>query len=179
MNQDHANAVIRRFDDVAKIVARSVAVTFSFVTEQDDAEQDARLLVLSYAGFVPGGRLAGKLIDWEQLAQGDDYQVTRLLASQLKLDLSQQYGREAAKRDRMLSLDNIPESHHPSTTFEEAMLSHLDIDQTRLDFPYLTAHYIDGLPVAAIADAEGVHRNTIGNRLTKERDVFLTGYLTR
>lgn len=49
--------------------------------------------------------------------------------------------------------------------------------QTRLDFPLLTARFVDRLTEREIAEALGVHRNTVSNRVAKERDVFLTSFL--
>lgn len=178
MDQEHANAVLSRFDDIIQTIAGSVAETYSAVTEQEDAEQDARLLVLSYAGLVPGGRHAGKLADIEQEAEGDEIRIKRILATQLKLDLYQDYGRQLAKIPQTVSIEVLPEQLHPSYSMEDAILDHIDVDQLRLDFPFLTARYLDGLTAQEVADAAGVSLRTVAYKVAKEKDVFLVHFLT-
>jgi hypothetical protein len=177
VDKELAEAVLRRFDDIICVIAGGVAETFPTVTEVEDAEQDARLLVLSYAGLVPGGRHEGTLTTIEREGEYDEIRIKRILATQLKLDLSQNYGRILHRRVPVMSSEILPEQLHPSYTMEDVILGHLDADQLRLDFPYLTARYLDGLTERQIAENQGVHRNTVSNRVAKERDVFLVNFL--
>lgn len=178
MDQAIASEALRRFDNCIKTAARNVAETFPSVTTAEDAAQEASILVLSYAGLVPGGRHAGMLAGWERITGGAEDQVKRLVANELRLDLSEMYGREYSKQEPSVPLDSLPDSRHPSVTFEDRALNRVDTEQLRLDFPYLTARYLNGLTESEIAEAEGVSRSTVTRRVAKERDVFLVNFLT-
>lgn len=177
MDEDKASRILAQYEGVVRIVAASVVENFPQVAEQEDVEQEARILLLSYAGMVPGGRHAGVMTEWEQLTDGDPDQLSRLTTNELKLDLNQMYGREADKLLPSVSADALPEHRHPSYEIEDPMLDHLDTDQLRLDFPYLTARYLDGLTETELADSLDVSRSTITRRVAKERDVFLVHFL--
>lgn len=181
MDQQQAEIVLNRFEDICQIIAGSVAETFSAVTEREDAEQDARMLVLSYAGLAPsynGLGHVGKLIDVEKECEFDTVRVKRVVATMLKHDLERMYGRQLERMPQTVSIEVLPEQLHPAYDMEAAMLSHLDEDQLKLDFPYLTARYLEGLTETELAERLEVSRSTITRKVARERDVFLVKFLT-
>jgi DNA-binding transcriptional ArsR family regulator len=175
---DEATEVIAQFEEVVQSVSATVARTFPIITEIEDVEQEARLLVLSYAGYVPGGRLAGKLNNWIYIGHGDITQVKRLLSRQLRLDLLQRYGRESNKTQGTLSLDELPEVTHPLTEYDSRTLDMIDEALIRIAFPFLASRYLDKVSEHELARRTGISQSTISRRTSEEKTSYLVKKLT-
>lgn len=173
MDHNRATEVLNRFDQVVTNVAYNLAGTFPTITTVEDAAQDARILLLSYAGFVPGGRHAGRLADIERITDGNDKRIRRLLTTQLRLDLSQDYGRETEKQMSTVSLDHLPEGSYSVFT------DRVGEDIKPKDYPYLHAHYVAGMTGAEIAEVAGVGRSTVTRRIAVEKYAFVLSYVKR
>lgn len=174
MEEIHAEAVLRRFENVIRNVSQGVAQTFAFLTELDDVTQEARILVLSYAGLVPGGRLPNELANVEAKATGDESRIKGLIANQLRLDLNQNYGREADKRMSTQSLSELSDNHSHA-----AFTDRLSEDIKPSTYPYLHAHYVRGWTGAEIAETAGVGRSTVTRRIAAEKHAFVKDYVKR
>ena len=169
-----AAQILERFERTVKLVAYGVADTFPAVTELDDTEQEARILILSYAGLVDGGRLPDQLAKAEFLSNGDESQIQRLIATQLRMDLNQIFGRERDKHLPTTPLDNIPENYLPAAfDVRESIKSDSEF---RRFYPTLAAWLLDDLTHEDIADMGTVSVRTVERHIAKEKRAYLTRY---
>lgn len=178
MDQAKSTEVLERFEPVVKMVGRALAEMFPSVTEPEDAEQDARMLILSYAGLAHsqyGRGHVGSLDELERRAKINGTSLHNLLASQLRLDLSRHYGREAEKQVPTTSLDALPENHHPSYSITDEISGDIDAEQ----YPFLYAHYHDRFTGEEIAEAANVSRRTVVRRIDKEKRTYLISYVKK
>lgn len=171
MDRERATAVIKLYDDVVIRVAATVAETFPTITTVEDATQDARLMLLSYAGLVDGGRHPGKLDQIAEQVNYDQKRISKILSTQIRLDLSQEYGRELESRLPETSLERVAETTATSDDF-------LSKDLSWEQYPYLVRHYRDRMTGQELADADGVDRATVTRRIAREKRQFLINYIT-
>lgn len=177
MDQAIATEVLSRFDNCIKTVARNVAETFPSVTTAEDAAQDASILVLSYAGLVPGGRHAGKLVDIERETGGNETRIKNILSTQLRLDLSQDYGRELEKQPMTVPLEMVHENIIPPRfDLNESLRAE---EGFRKRYPTLALWLVDDMTEEQIAEMAGVTTRTVERRIAKEKCEYLTRYARR
>lgn len=171
MSETEARATLARFDSVIRAVSAGVVERFPDL-ETDDVEQEAKMLVLSYAGFI-SGRHFGKLVDINMNAGGTESRILGITSTQLRLDLLQKYGRESDRKENTVSLDSLSEANHPGVSYDDRALDHVDEDLIRKDFPYLSLRYFDGVSERALAKQLGVSLSTISRRTSAEKESFL------
>lgn len=174
MDQDAANKMLRQYRYVIRSTALRVTRTFEPSLEFDDVLQDARVLFLSYAGFIPDGRLPGKLHEWEQLSDGNRKRTQKLVTAQLRKDLNQHYGRELDKRLWTEPLEvTSPNKLPQENSFENAVISNLtDHGALRVDFPYLARKFLDGRTEEQMAKDDGISIRTVRRRVDAEKSAI-------
>ena len=174
-----ARKVLRRFRSQVYYAARDVKARFGATVLTEDATQEARILVLSYAGVMQG-RLHGKLREWERVAGGDEPQVRALLGAQLNCDMRQLFGREAEKRGTAISLGEIAPGREPSYSPEDGWIARLDAERyVRTTYPYLAMLAYDEMGEDAIAAHTGralrsVQRGLAAERASARQDPFFS-----
>ena len=175
--EDEARHVLARFSREISWCAQVVHGRFPSIMPYEDVLQEARLLVLTYAGLTKTGRHHGRLIDMEWQAQGDDYETHRILATDLKLDLLQIIGRISESEplpttalEPLIGTRYEPSDEHD--LMEERIIKRVDfrreLPRLRKLFPYLMAHTVDGLTEAEIAEACRVHQPSVSRRIQRE-----------
>jgi hypothetical protein len=105
----------------------------------------------------------------------DEQRMRNVLTTTLRLDLVQDYGREADKRAPEYSLNNIPESKLAPIE----MNSGVSEREWLRKFPHLAARVLYGMTEDDMATAEEVSRSTIARRIATEKRQFLVEYITK
>lgn len=145
------------------------------VASTDDVRQEAGILILTYAGLLPG-RHSGKLAKFEALAEGNDARVHRLLAATLRLDLYQLFGRKLDPLSA-ISLDTLTGTKYEPSDESSSMEDQVtrkhsfarELPRLRRDYPYLIAHVIDELLEREIAAKFGVSEATVDRHIAQEK----------
>jgi hypothetical protein len=151
---------------------------------RDELEQEARVLVITYAGLLRGWH-SGKLNNWTAEAKGDEEQINLLVTNSLKMDLGQILGRQLQKGDRLVSLDLMleqgidPADNH----WEDRVTDHIDNRSQgrryRELYPTLARNVLDGFTQEEIAEADGVDARTVRRHIAKEKRAFLLDFVQR
>ena len=177
---DSHNAILQRFTPVIDTVIRSVQKKFKVPDcDTDDLRQEANILVLSYAGLIPGTHF-NELTVIEAKARGDFEQIDNLVSYTLKLDLSQVIRRQRGSK-KQSSLDNLIntdfEPGNPS--FEKELIN--DMDEARLlrRYPLFARNVLDGITQDKLAAELGIDERTVRRRIAGEKRSFLLTMLKR
>ncbi len=164
-----AHKVWNRFSAETRYAVQITVRTFAPSVEEADAWQEARMLVLSYAGLIQG-RLHGKLAQWEQLETSGDGNVRRLLSAQLCRDLYQIFGRQEDRSLSCMPLETLPPRRIPVTEPEDGWIAAADRDSyVRREYPNLAMSTMDELTEEEIAARTEVTDRTVRNRLAAEK----------
>jgi hypothetical protein len=163
-----AETVLSRFD---RQISRAVYQVHSLypAIDTDDIRQDANVLVITYAGLMPG-RHHGILNHWAKEVNDDEAQIRGLLAYELRLDLLRTLGPAETRRLPADSIDAMPVTRQPSYEPEAAWVDRIDLDgYVSREYPYLVLSAVDGLSEEEIADHTGEAIRTVRRRLAIER----------
>ena len=170
MDEVSAAAAVARFDNSIQWAARLSSEAFPTITAYEDAVQDASILVLSYSGYGDTGRHFGKLRQMESDVDGDAGRLQNLMAEQLRADLCQDYGREAEKRVQTISIEALPESHHPAEYYEDRIIARIDNRRELIEeYPYLSKRFLTGATEYEISEATGIPLRTVERRIAEEK----------
>lgn len=163
-----AEGILQRFNlQIGKAVRRVNDAYPSL--EHEDLMQEAKALVLSYAGVIKG-RHNGILHIWEDKAQWDENQVRGYLGYELRLDLLELVGPAEERRINTLSMDVMPLNRHPSYSPEETWISKISLEEhVRKTYPYLALRVYDQLTVQEMARRLGIGHATVERRLAVEK----------
>jgi hypothetical protein len=169
-----AETTLRRFRRPIQWAARQAAESFPSITEYEDAVQDASVLVLSYAGHGDGGVRFGKMDAMEAYVDRDEGRLQNLVAEQLRRDLKESYGRQAAKQLSTVSVDALPENRHPLVSYENGMVERMDKQRELMqEYPYLCRIYLRGETEQRIAEADDTPYRTVKYRVAAEKQKAL------
>jgi hypothetical protein len=169
-DEQQARRALRRFRSQVFLAVRGTMRRFGgYAINPDDATQEARLLVLSYAGIVHG-RLHGRLAEWERLTLGDERRTKAMLGAQLHRDMHQIFGRRVDKGEA-ISLEALPVDDEPVHTPEDGWIAHIDAERyVRREYPCLAMLAYDELPEDIIARKRGRSLRTIQRLIANERE---------
>ena len=160
---------LKRFSRQIKYAARLTVRTFRPSVPLEDAMQEASVLVITYAGLMPG-RHSGKLAQIEHDAEGDERRVQAILSAQLAKDMYQIFGRLTAKQETFTSLDNLPPRFQPNENPEDHWIAGIDHDRyIREQYPYLYMHAIENLTLDEVAKRTGEGTATVDRRIAVEK----------
>lgn len=161
--------VLIRFSNQIKRAARFAVQTFEPRVELEDAEQEAAILVVTYAGLMPGRHFC-KLRQIEREAAGDEYRVLGIVDKQLQLDILELYGRQVQKSQTTASLENLPLNAQPSDAPEDRWAARIDENfYVRQEYPYLAVVALDQMTDECIATKTGESVRTVFYKLAAER----------
>lgn len=163
-----AETVLNRFD---RQISRAVYQVHSLypAVDTDDIRQEADVLVITYAGLMPG-RHHGILRHWAKSVNDDEAQIRGLLAYELRLDLLRTIGPAEARRIPTDSIDAMPATRQPSYEPQGSWISRIDLDgYVSREYPYLTLSAVDGLSEEEIAEVTRESIPTVKRRLAVER----------
>lgn len=164
-----AEQILARFKRAADWAARLAACLFDRAELYDDALQEARMLILSYAGLMPGWGY-GTLPDIERDAEGDEHRVQAIVVSRLRLHLNQVLGRQLDKGPATVPVDLLPPALEPSCQFEDDAIDRADRErELRRRYPYLMMRFTDGASEREIAASAGVPLRTVQYRIAAEK----------
>ena len=168
-----ARVTLATYDSVVKNVVRHIVLTFEPNVDRDDATQEARLLLMSYAGILPG-RHNGVLTSIEQAAH-----PRALLATQLRLDLYDVIGKRLSRIPPTYSLNEVIEKEaDPLDEYlEDRIIERVDAERDIYSrYPYLTMVILDGMTHLEDANHAGVSERTVLNRLAEEKARFIADH---
>ena len=180
--QDAAD-ILDRFAVQIRWVVWSIRKSFKLEYHNlDDLRQEANLLVLSYAGILPGTHY-GRLEHMESEADFTESRVKSLLAMTLRLDLTQKVARSLMRvpPPGNKTLDNLIESGtEPSEPSHESE-THERMDETKYlrKYPVFARNVLDGITQPELATELGVSLPTIERRIRGEKRSFLASQLRR
>ena len=180
--QDAAD-ILDRFAVQIRWVVWSIRKSFKLEYHYiDDLTQEASLLVLSYAGIVPGIHY-GRLKHMESEADYTESRVKSLLAMTLRLDLTQKVSRSLMRVPPKgnKTLDNLIESGtEPSEPSHESE-THERMDETKYlrRYPLFARNVLDGVSQPILAELLGVSLPTVERRIRGEKRSFLASQLRR
>lgn len=174
--------VLRRFRWQVWQAARQVARDFEPRVEFADAHQEASVLVLAYAGLMPGTVHYRSLQRAERDAKGDEKRVRKIIGTKLRLDLSQLFGRQVARDFPATSLEALPPGQEPYYEPENRWIARIDARRyVRRAYPYLSMVAYDEMSEGQIVAKTGCPLRTIERSLAAERSrakgdpFFITG----
>lgn len=160
----YARRVLSRFRTQIRNAANAAVKEFSPRVEYQDVEQEAKILVLSYAGIL-GGWQSGILSKMEDSA--DD--VNRMLADTLTRNVKQVMARQVS-HDSLVNIDELPEDMHPLCLMDDELADYVDRKRDFLDkYPTLTKVYLQDVPENELAESEGITDRALRYRLEAEK----------
>lgn len=168
-------SVLDDYQEEIDTAVRYVDKRFDQKLSKDDILQEARMLVLSYAGVIKG-RLYRKLYNWEHI-NTDSGKPVRLLYRQLTADLCQIFGRQLNKIhdnpvgiyiEEILTEDVC--TQEDSTTAEIAL--RLELPRLQQEYPYLMMRF-DHRTESEMAKHTGVSLSTVRRHLKAEQEKAL------
>ena len=165
---------LNRFDRKIRWAAGITVRTFHPYVEYDEAEQEAKILVLTYAGFIPGQRHSDLLARAEAAADNDEERVQAILAADLRRDLLFLIGRQLDTDDRIrfnsVSLDALPPKYQGSYTMDDEVADRVDRQREVTDqYPYLALRYFRRMSLDEISESQGVSLATVKRRIAEEK----------
>lgn len=172
-NDNLANEVLATYASVVKNVTRHIVTTFEPNVEYDDANQEAKLLLMSYAGILPG-RHNGLLARFEAAKY-----PRALLATQLRLDMYDLIGKRLSRIPPTYSLNEIIEKEaDPLDEYlEDRIIERIDAERDVYSkYPYLTMTVLDNLSHREVANHMGVSKRTVYSRIIEERERFIADH---
>jgi hypothetical protein len=162
------NLILARYSaQIARAVDWVHARTFLPGVEREDIHQEASILMLSYAGFLPSGRHHGSLAGIEKTAK----EPKAVLQNQLKADLGQVFSRQ----EHWQGPEFDEEIHSPTPYGDNMGGTQHQIDWEReiprleADYPVLMTMEFRGRTEAEIAGEFGVTVSAIKKRRAAER----------
>ncbi len=176
-DETRARRVLGRFTKEIRWAAHLVASMFPATIDYEDALQEARLLILTYAGLTTSGWNNGLLAQIESQTNGNEDEIHRLVAKELRVNLSQEIGRRLdpvvmTSLEPLLGTKFEPSDEHDQ--MEDRVIKRVDfkaeLPRLRTEYPYLVAHEIDGLTESEIADALGVTHQTVHYHIKHEAE---------
>ena len=135
-----AEALIATYTKVIKWAVNNVVFTFQPNVTYDEAIQQARILLLSYAGIMPGWHY-GSLASIEASAKPEG-----LLATQLRLGLCHYFGTQLKKVKPTYPLSEILEKEaDPLDEYlEDRIIERVDAERDIYErYPYLTMAFLE------------------------------------
>lgn len=159
-------------------VCKSVQESFELPDHAlEDLQQDAAILILSYAGEISGLHF-NKINQLTRIVGDDEAQLKHLVAMTLRLDLTQQVSREL---DRIIPVDENPvddcELSEPS--FEQEVFSSMDEARLLRRYPLFARNVLDGVTQDKLAAELGIDERTVRRRIAGEKRSFLLTMLKR
>lgn len=195
LKNDAAKSVLKRFGPQLRWTVQSVVTSFELShQEYVELRQIAETLVVTYASLMDKPSWGfGLLNKWTFDASGDEDQIKHLLAKQLRLNLTQVVARQIehnAQHFQLTSLDLLisdddddPGDEPADYEWESRVINAIDngAESKRLHrlYPTFAKSAVDGYSNEEIADELGIHRNTVANRIAKEKHQFLVDSVTR
>ena len=167
-----AQRVLRRFRSQVRWAAHVVTEAFEPRIEFADAEQEANILVLGYAGLLDTHVHVGAIARAQRDAHGDERRIRKIIGTKLRLDLTQRLGRREEVHDKTcISLESLPVGAGPSYEPENGWITSIDIKRyVRKEYPYLCMHAIDELTVKQIAQVTREGVATVNRKLADEKE---------
>ena len=179
---DHAKHVLNLYAPQLRWVCDSVKDSFD-LPEDDmpDWQQEARILVMSYMGIMPG-RHFNMVEVWKRKSGDDPIQIRAMLAYELRIDLSQLIARSLAKTPPSTSLNDLVEDQEfdvEDPNSEADLYNQEQANRYMRRYPTLALFALEGVSQEEIAEQRGVDIRTIRRHVAREKRAFLTDALKR
>lgn len=175
------STVLDRFAPQLRWIVESIHSSFELPEhELDDLRQEANILLMSYAGIIPG-RHHGALAEIEMQVEGDESQIKHVLAFRLRKDLTEQVSRAQRKVlptsdttiDDLLTSGDEPECE----SYEREYFEMLDESRMREKYPEFAMATFDGMSVADIMARTDKSKRTVMYRIADQKRSFVSAKL--
>lgn len=175
------STVLDRFAPQLRWIIDSIRSSFELPEHEiDDLRQEANILLMSYAGLMPGTHY-GALAEIETSVNGDEKQVRHVLAFRLRKDLTQQVSRAQRRLinvsdttiDDLLTSGDEPECE----SYEREYFEMLDESRMREKYPEFAMQTFDNKSIADIMAATENSRATVFRRIDAQKRSFISAKL--
>lgn len=170
----------------AKAIRIAVSHTLKAVEKErdnhlrDELNQEARVLVLRYAGIMDGWGF-GRLARFATQTDNDEAQIQLLVINQLKIDLAQILERSRTESESSFHIIEKFGLEPVDYAQEDRIIEQVDrreeVNTIRLLYPTLARNVIDGMTQAEIAEENGTSERWIRYKIASEKKAFLTGVI--
>jgi len=175
-NDKKATQLLTQHKRELKNAVRSVMLAFNDGIEIDEVRQEAQILLMSYAGLIPG-RHFGSLA-----SIATETNPSGLLTYRLRLDLCELFGRQLKKLQPTYSLTEVLEKNADPVDeyLEDRIIDEVDAERDIYQrYPYITMAYLEDLSHLDIAQIMDVSERTVRNRLADERYRFASAAIDK